>query len=135
MSDYKEVVLITEYRDRDDEKKTRFTKLGMAFPYRDGDGYILKLQALPVPTMDDESGEIAYVIHIREPYDAEGGGRSSGRGRDSGDRRGGSRGGDRGGSRSSGRGRDDDRPRGGRDRDRGRERDKREDDLDDEIPF
>jgi len=126
MADMLEVVLITEYRDRDDEKKARFTKLGMAFPYRDGNGYVLKMQALPVPTIDDESGEIAYVIHLREPYDADGDSRGS-RGRSGGRPAGRDRGrSDR--DRDRDRGRDDSRRK-------GRDEDRRERDLDDEIPF
>ena len=49
MADIYDVVGTTEYQDkRTGEKKTRFTKLGVAFPLKSGDGFSLRLDALPV---------------------------------------------------------------------------------------
>ena len=50
MSNVFDVVGLTEYEDRKSgEKKTRYTRLGVAFPLKDGSpGMTVRLDALPV---------------------------------------------------------------------------------------
>ena len=65
MSNVFDVVGLTEYEDRKSgEKKTRYTRLGVAFPLKDGSpGMTVRLDALPVsgamiikPKQDRQSG-------------------------------------------------------------------------------
>jgi len=37
-----------EYTDKNGEKKTTWVRLGMAFEAKDGDGFVVKLNALPI---------------------------------------------------------------------------------------
>lgn len=63
-----EVVSIRAYQDREGNEKTAFTKLGAAFEYRQGEGYMVKLEALPVPTLNADTGQLEYILHLRPPY-------------------------------------------------------------------
>lgn len=40
---------------KDKEGKTRFVKIGVMFPAKEGDGFAIKLDALPLP---DEKGDV-----------------------------------------------------------------------------
>lgn len=52
---------------RESDGKSYWTRIGVAFPGRDG-SYMVKLDAMPA------SNDGQYVIHLREPRDASGGG-------------------------------------------------------------
>jgi hypothetical protein len=42
-----DVLVVTEY-DKGGEKKSRWTRIGAAFPAKDGPGYTILLDALPI---------------------------------------------------------------------------------------
>jgi hypothetical protein len=44
-----DVLSARTYKDRDGNERTSFTKLGVAFPMRDKDGFSLSLEAVPAP--------------------------------------------------------------------------------------
>lgn len=56
---------------RETDGKSYWTRIGVAFPNRNGPGYMVKLDAVPAST----DGQ--YVIHLREPRDNNGGGHRS----------------------------------------------------------
>jgi hypothetical protein len=77
-----EAVIIRSYTNRDGEERTSFTKVGAAFPYRQGDGWMIKFDALPTSTFNQETGQNECVVHLRPPYDPDaqqGAGRGQGR--------------------------------------------------------
>ena len=49
MSQRYEAVAVRKYRDRDDNEKTAFTNIGVAWPMKDRDGFSLRLHAIPAP--------------------------------------------------------------------------------------
>ena len=51
---------------RESNGKSYWTRLGVAWPNKNGPGYIVKLDAVPAPT------EGQFVIHLREPLPREG---------------------------------------------------------------
>lgn len=51
MADRYDLLTVREY-ERNGEKKTSFTKIGVMFPNRNGDGFTISLDALPIPTSD-----------------------------------------------------------------------------------
>lgn len=57
---------------RESDGKSYWTRIGVAFPNRDGAGFMVKLDAMPA------SSEGQYVIHLREPRENNGGNRSQG---------------------------------------------------------
>lgn len=62
---------------KDNEGKTRWTKIGAMFPAREGDGFSIKLDALP---LTNEKGEVrlsAFVPKPRDDQQQRGGGRGS----------------------------------------------------------
>jgi hypothetical protein len=56
--------LLTSRKDR--EGKTRYTKIGTMFPAREGEGFSLKLDALPLPNDKGEVWVSAFVPRPRE---------------------------------------------------------------------
>jgi len=48
---------------REAEGKSYWTRIGVAFPNREGPGFMVKLDAMPA------SKDGQYVIHLREPRD------------------------------------------------------------------
>ena len=118
-----EVVSITPYQDKEGNERTRFTKLGVAFPYKQGEGYMVKLEAMPVAQLNQDTGQNELILHLRPPYDPDaqqGAGRGQGRAP--------ARGGYQGAS--GGRGAPARGQQGG-----GRRPPQQQEDLDEEIPF
>lgn len=67
MADRMDVLTSREYEDKKSgEKKTSWTKIGMAFKARDGEGWNIQLDALPV------SGKM--ILREPKPYEGRGGG-------------------------------------------------------------
>jgi len=50
-------LLITEEYEKNGEKKTAFNKVGVAFPTRNGDGFVLKLWSPPMTLLLKEAKE------------------------------------------------------------------------------
>lgn len=57
-----DAVAAREY-ERNGEKKTAFTNIGVAFPMKDRDGYSLRLHAIPAPT----DGEYTILLFPPKP--------------------------------------------------------------------
>lgn len=55
-----------KYKDKNGQEKTTFTKIGVAFANKDGDGFSLNLNAYPLP---DEKGEVRIVCKTPKPKD------------------------------------------------------------------
>lgn len=66
MSGALDVLTARNYIDRAGETKTAWTKLGRAFPNRQGEGYTVILDALP---LHNEKGECKLLL--REPRDSQ----------------------------------------------------------------
>lgn len=66
MSERLDALTAREYTDRDGNKKTSWTKIGVAFPTRDG-GYSITLEALPLPTMGERGLETRIVLMVPRP--------------------------------------------------------------------
>jgi hypothetical protein len=49
---------------RETEGKSYWTRIGVAFPNREGPGFMVKLDAMPA------SKDGQYIIHLREPREA-----------------------------------------------------------------
>ena len=56
-----DAIMVHEYTDRAGDKKTQFTRIGVAFPTRSGDGFMVYLRALPAP----EDGQ--YKLLLKPP--------------------------------------------------------------------
>ena len=52
-----------KYTDRDGNEKTSYTRIGVAWPFRDKEGYTVRLEAMPAP----QDGE--FVILLMPPKD------------------------------------------------------------------
>lgn len=52
-----------KYTDRDGNEKTSYTRIGVAWPFRDKEGYTVRLEAVPAP----QDGE--FVILLMPPKD------------------------------------------------------------------
>lgn len=63
---------------KDKDGKNRYTKIGVMFPSKDGDGFSLKLEALPLP---NDKGEVWVNLYV--PRERDEGQRSSQRDDDS----------------------------------------------------
>ncbi len=50
----------------DKDGKTRWTKIGVMFPAKSGEGFAIKLEALPLPNKDGEVWVKAFVPRERE---------------------------------------------------------------------
>lgn len=56
MADFLEITAVTTYTDREGNSKNQFSRIGTAWPMKNG-GFRLVFNALPVPTMGDKGIE------------------------------------------------------------------------------
>lgn len=68
MSERLDALVVREYTDRDGNKKSSWTKIGAAFPTRDG-GWSITLDALPIPSMGDRGLETRILLRAPLPKD------------------------------------------------------------------
>lgn len=61
MTERLDAVVAREYQDRNGDRKTSFTRIGVAFPMRNG-GYSIVLEALPVPQMGERGIETRILL-------------------------------------------------------------------------
>lgn len=66
-----------KYTDRDGKEKTQWTKIGILFPSKSGEGYSGTLEFLPL-TPDEKGGVRIACFPQRDRKDGGGSGRSSG---------------------------------------------------------
>lgn len=55
---------------KDGQEKTAFTKVGIAFPMKDKDGFSLMLEALPLSSMNDQ-GKLECRLLLLPPIENE----------------------------------------------------------------
>lgn len=61
-----DVSVAREEESRDGTKKTYWTQIGKMFPSKKGDGYTIKLNALPLPNKDGQVWISAFPERERE---------------------------------------------------------------------
>ena len=61
-----DALVVREYTDARGETKAAWTRIGTAFPSREGAGYTLVLDALPMPSLDRD-GRLSCRVLLREP--------------------------------------------------------------------
>ena len=64
-----DAMIAREYTDRDGNSKTSWTRIGTAWPAKQGVGYSITLEALPLPSMSRD-GKLECRILLREPLPA-----------------------------------------------------------------
>lgn len=69
MSQRLDALIVREYQTSNGDTKAAFTKIGTAFPNKQGAGYSLVLDALPIPAMSRD-GKLEVRILLREPLPA-----------------------------------------------------------------
>jgi hypothetical protein len=67
MSNRLDALTVRTYRDRDGNEKTSFTKIGAAFGTKNG--WVLSLDALPLPTMGERGLETKILLMPPKPRD------------------------------------------------------------------
>ena len=68
MSERLDALTVREYTDRNGDKKSSWTKIGAAFPTRDG-GYSITLDALPLPVMGERGLETRILLMVPKARD------------------------------------------------------------------
>lgn len=61
MSERLDALMVRNYV-QNGEKKAQFTKIGVAWPTANGEGYRLQLDAIPVPTIYDNKVEMSILL-------------------------------------------------------------------------
>jgi hypothetical protein len=61
-----DAMVAREWTDRDGAVKTSWTKIGVAFPAKSGNGYSISFEALPIPTIGRD-GKLECRVMLREP--------------------------------------------------------------------
>ena len=64
-----DAMIATDYQTSNGDSKTRWTKIGTAWPAKQGGGYSIVLDALPLPSMSRD-GKLECRILLREPLPA-----------------------------------------------------------------
>jgi len=64
-----DAMIATDYTTGNGDNKTRWTKIGTAWPAKQGAGYSIVLDALPLPSMSRD-GKLECRILLREPLPA-----------------------------------------------------------------
>lgn len=70
MANRYDAMVAREYTDRDGNKKTQWTKIGAAFPTKNG-GYSITLDVLPLPTMGERGLETRILLMEPKPRDGQ----------------------------------------------------------------
>ena len=61
-----DIMVARDWTASDGATKTNWTKIGVAFPAKQGNGYRLTFEALPLPALNRE-GKLECVALLREP--------------------------------------------------------------------
>ena len=67
MADYYEL----KTKRNDKNGKVYWTKVGVAFPQKNGTGFNIQLEALPLPQMND-NGQVVVFISMMPPFEKNG---------------------------------------------------------------
>ena len=73
-----DIMVARDWQDRDGNTKTNWTKIGVAFPAKQGSGYRLTFEALPLPALNRD-GKLECVVLLREPLPPRDAGNGGGR--------------------------------------------------------
>lgn len=60
--EWMDVLMTRDYIDRDGNERTNYTKIGVAFPFREREGFSIELEALPAP----EEGHYKFIMMPRQ---------------------------------------------------------------------
>jgi hypothetical protein len=63
-----DAMIARDFTDRDGNNKTAWTRIGTAWPAKQGTGYSIVLEALPLPSMSSD-GKLECRILLREPIE------------------------------------------------------------------
>ena len=63
MAERYDAVAVRKYQDRNGNEKTAYTNIGTAFPFRDKDGFTIRLNAMPAPA----DGEFTIMLFPPKP--------------------------------------------------------------------
>lgn len=66
MTDRYDAVTARKYKASNGEEKTAFTRIGTMFANRNGDGFNVVLDALPIP---DEKGQVRILMFVPKERD------------------------------------------------------------------
>lgn len=69
MSQRLDALIVREYQTSNGDTKAAFTKIGTAWPAKQGAGFSIVLDALPLPSMSRD-GKLECRILLREPLPA-----------------------------------------------------------------
>jgi hypothetical protein len=61
-----DAMVAREWTDRDGNTKTSWTKIGVAFPAKSGNGYSITFEALPIASLNRD-GKLECRVLLREP--------------------------------------------------------------------
>lgn len=70
MSNHYNVLVARPYIAKDGAEKTAFTKIGVAFPMKDKDGFSITLEALPLQSLG-QTGKLECRMMLMPPLDKE----------------------------------------------------------------
>lgn len=62
MSNHYNVLMPREYTTKDGATKTAFTKIGVAFPMKNREGFQVTLEAVPMPSLKDGKLECKLLL-------------------------------------------------------------------------
>lgn len=65
-----EAFTVRKYTTAEGEEKSAWTRIGVAFPHNNGQGYSVSLDAMPAPTI--KNGSAKYEIVLRPPMEKDG---------------------------------------------------------------
>lgn len=71
MTDRYDVLVARPYVDSHGEEKTSFTRIGVAWPMKERDGFSITLEALPLPSIKDGKVETRILMMPPKPRDGE----------------------------------------------------------------
>lgn len=70
MPNHYNVLMPRPYTAKDGAEKTAFTKIGVAFPMKDRDGFSISLECLPLPSLSKD-GRLECKLLLMPPLDNE----------------------------------------------------------------
>lgn len=63
-----EAFTVRKYTTSDGEEKSAWTRIGVAFPHKNGEGFNVQLDAFPAPSASKD-GSMKYEIVLRPPME------------------------------------------------------------------
>lgn len=66
-----EAFTVRKYTNSDGEEKSAWTRIGIAFPHKNGEGFNVQLDAIPAPSAGKD-GSMKFEIVLRPPMEKDG---------------------------------------------------------------